>query len=106
VGRKVSVKSEDAGITRPTGRNEVVLYKMHGDIARPQEIVICKSDYERYARHHPIFQNALEADLVSKTFLFLGFSFADPHLNYMLGHLHALLEGNQRSHYAILRRAR
>ena len=104
--RKISVKAEDAGISRPTHRNEVVLYKMHGDIARPQEIVICKSDYERYAHRHPIFQNALEADLVAKTFLFLGFSFSDPHLNYMLGHLHALLEGNQRSHFAIMRRAR
>ena len=104
--RKISIKAEDAGISRPTRRNEVVLYKMHGDIARPQEIVICKSDYERYAHRHPIFQNALEADLVSKTFLFLGFSFSDPHLNYMLGHLHALLEGNQRSHFAIMRRTR
>jgi hypothetical protein len=104
--RKISIKAEDAGIGRPTRRNEVVIYKMHGDIARPQEIVICKSDYERYAQLHPIFQNALEADLVSKTFLFLGFSFSDPHLNYMLGHLHALLEGNQRSHFAIMRRVR
>lgn len=105
-GRRVNVKSEDTGITSSTRRGDVTLYKMHGDIARPNEIVICKADYERYAHDHPMFQTSLEADLVGRTFLFMGFSFADPHLNYMLGHLHALLEGNQRSHFAIMRQAR
>jgi hypothetical protein len=105
-GRKINVKSEDTDIASSTKRRDVTLYKMHGDIARPNEVVICKADYERYAHDHPVFQTTLESDLVSKTFLFLGFSFADPHLNYMLGHLHALLEGNQRSHFAILRRVR
>lgn len=79
---------------------------MHGDIARPNEVVICKADYERYTLNHPMFHNALKADLVSKTFLFLGFSFADPNLNYMLGHLRSLLEESQREHYAIMRQVR
>ena len=74
--------------------------------ASASEIVICKSDYERYARKHPLFQTTLEADLASKTFLFLGFSFADPNLNYMLGHLHAMLEGNAKGHFAVMRRVR
>jgi hypothetical protein len=105
-GRTVDVKSVDAHIAVQKKRRHVVLYKMHGDITRLDEIVICKADYERYARDHPVFQTSLEAELIAKTFLFLGFSFADPHLNYMLGHLHALLEGNQRAHYAIVRRVR
>jgi hypothetical protein len=104
--RQVDVKSTDPDIAVPRRRRDTVLYKMHGDIAHPAEIVICKADYERYARAHPVFQTTLEADLVAKTFLFLGFSFADPNLNYMLGHLRALLEDNQHQHYAIMRRAR
>jgi hypothetical protein len=105
-GRRVDVKSVDADIAIPKKRRDVVLYKMHGDIAHPGEIVISKADYERYARDHPVFQTSLEADLVAKTFLFLGFSFADPNLNYMLGHLNTLLEENQPQHFAIMRRAR
>jgi hypothetical protein len=105
-GRTVDIKSRDKDIATHKRGRDVVLYKMHGDIARPDEAVICKDDYERYARNHPIFQNTLEGDLLSKTFLFLGFSFSDPNLDYMLGHLRSLLEDSKREHYAIMRRAR
>lgn len=105
-GREVDVKSRQADIPIARKRRDVVLYKMHGDVAHPHEVVICKEDYERYARTNPVFQTALEADLVSKTFLFLRFSFADPNLNYMLGHLRTLLDDNQHQHFAIMRRAR
>ena len=105
-GRNVDVKLRDKDIATHKRGRDVVLYKMHGDIARPDEVVICKDDYERYARNHQIFQNTLEGDLLSKTFLFLGFSFSDPNLDYMLGHLRSLLEDSKREHYAVMRRAR
>ena len=105
-GRRLEVKSRDEDIGHRSRRRDAVLYKMHGDIARPEELVICKADYERYARQHALFQTTLEADLASKTMLFIGFSFSDPNLNYMLGHLHAISEGNMREHFAILRRVR
>jgi hypothetical protein len=105
-GRSVDVKSRDQDLALPRKGRDAVVYKMHGDIARPDEVVICKEDYERYAKRHPVFQNALAGDLITKTFLFLGFSFTDPHLDYMLGHLDALLEGSKREHYAVMRRAR
>src|SRR5260370_14101862 len=103
--KSIDIKSRDAdmGFGR---KRDIVLYKMHGDIARPDEIIICKNDYERYAKTHPIFQNTLEGDLLTKTFLFLGFGFSDPNLNYMLGHLRATLEHSSRIHYAVMRRVR
>ena len=104
--RRVDLKVRDQDIALPRKGRDVVLYKMHGDIARPDEVTICKDDYERYARLHPVFQNALQSDLISKTFLFLGFSFTDPNIDYMLGHLRSLLEESRREHYAIMRRAR
>lgn len=105
-GKNVDIKLRDKDIATHKKGREVVLYKMHGDIARPDEVVICKDDYGRYARNHPIFQNTLEGDLLSKTFLFLGFSFSDPNLDFMLGHLRSLLEDSKREHYAIMRRVR
>jgi hypothetical protein len=104
--RSIDVKVRDRDIATHKKGREAVLYKMHGDIARPDEVVICKDDYEKYVSKHPIFQSALEGDLLSKTFLFVGFSFTDPNLDYMLGHLRSLLEDSKREHYAIMRRVR
>lgn len=104
--RSYDLKTRDPEIARSTKGRDVVLYKMHGDIAQTDQIIICQDDYERYARQHPIFQNVLEGDLLTKTFLFLGFSFTDPNLRYMLGHLRSLLEGNKRQHYTIMRKVR
>ncbi len=103
-GRTADVKATDRSLAVTKRGRDVTVYKMHGDIARPDEVIICKDDYERYARRHEVFQNALEGDLVSKTFLFLGFSFTDPNLDYMLGHLRSLLEDSKREHFAIMRR--
>lgn len=104
--RIVDVKSRDEDIAIHKKGREIILYKMHGDIAMPDKAIICKDDYERYAKYHKVFQNALEGDLVNKTFLFLGFSFTDPNLEYMLGHLRSLLENSKREHYAIMREVR
>lgn len=104
--RIADVKLRDEDIATHKKGREVIVYKMHGDIAMPDKVIICKDDYERYAKYHKIFQNALEGDLVNKTFLFLGFSFTDPNLEYMLGHLRSLLENSKREHYAIMREVR
>jgi SLOG family protein/SIR2-like protein len=103
--KTIDVKARDAdlGIGR---KRDLVLYKMHGDVARPDEIIICKSDYECYRKTHPIFQNTLEGDLLTKTFLFLGFSFSDPNLNYVLGQMRSTLEQRSRVHYAVMRSVR
>jgi hypothetical protein len=105
-GRSVDLKSRDQDVAIHKKGRDVVLYKMHGDVMRPDEVIICKDDYECYDKRHKVLQNTLEGDLVSKTFLFLGFSFADPNLKYILGHLRSLLEDSKREHYSIMRRAR
>jgi NAD-dependent SIR2 family protein deacetylase len=95
-GRLFDVKTTDSQLSFTARGREVVIYKMHGDVARPDEVIICKEDYERYATKHKVFQDKLEGDLVSRNFLFLGFSFADPNLQYMLSYLRSLLGVNQR----------
>lgn len=100
----VKLRDKDIGFSRKDCA--AVLYKMHGDISQPDEVIFGKEDYERYPRTHPVFQNTLTTDLLRKNFLFLGFSFDDPNLNYSLGHLCALLENKKRAHYAITRYVR
>jgi NAD-dependent SIR2 family protein deacetylase len=62
-GRNVEVKSIDSQLAIPHKGKEVVLYKMHGDITNPSEVIICTDDYERYTKSHEPFQNQLSADL-------------------------------------------
>lgn len=82
------------------GRDAVV-YKMHGDIDHPDEAVLTKDDYETYHVKMQPFINALSGDLVSKTFLFLGFSFTDPNLDYILSRVRVAYSTDQRQHYCI-----
>jgi hypothetical protein len=84
--------------TRP--KRDAVVYKMHGDVTVPQDAVLYKEQYERYYETHAPFVTALSGDLVSKTFLFIGFSFTDPNLDYVLSRLHTK---TRRNHYCFMR---
>lgn len=86
--------------TRP--KRDAVVYKMHGDVTVASEAVIYKQQYERYYQTHSPFVTALSGDLVSKTFLFIGFSFTDPNLDYVLSRLH--VSHAMRQHYCFMRR--
>ena len=88
--------------TKP-GR-DVVVYKMHGDVDHPTDAIISKEDYESYHHTHSPFVSALRGDLIQKTFVFLGFSFSDPNLDYILSRVSGLYRQHQRSHFSIQRR--
>jgi hypothetical protein len=88
-------------ITRP--KRDAIVYKMHGDVHLPQQAIIYKEQYERYHYTHAPFITALSGDLVSKTFLFIGFSFTDPNLDYVLSRLHG--GTTKRNHYCFMREA-
>jgi SLOG family protein/SIR2-like protein len=101
--KRVDVKrrQEDFSVTRR--RTDVTIYKMHGDKSNPAEAILTKEDYETYDTTRELFTIALKSDLAKKTFLFLGFSFADPNVMYILGRVKQLLETNSRKHYCVLK---
>lgn len=90
---------EQLHITRP--KRDAVIYKMHGDVSLPNQAILYKEQYERYYKTHEPFVTALSGDLVSKTFLFIGFSFTDPNLDYVLSRLHT---ATKRNHYCFMKR--
>src|SRR5699024_5552765 len=67
------------------------------------EAVLTKDDYEGYDLKRQLFSTALRGDLVTKTFLFIGFSFDDPNLSYILSRIRILLEENSRNHYCFMK---
>lgn len=103
-GKRVDSKytSDQLNVTR-RGR-DVTVYKMHGDIEHPHQATLTRDDYEKYFQSHDRFITALAGDLVSKTFLFLGFSFTDPNLNYVLSRVRVSSGVNQRTHYCLMKR--
>jgi hypothetical protein len=105
-GKTVDIKTTAENVAITLAHRDSVIYKMHGDISDPATAVITKDDYEAYAttRRGQLFSTALRGDLVEKTFLFIGFSFSDPNLDYILSRIRILLDVNRREHYYLVRR--
>lgn len=99
----VKRKCSQLAVTKP--QRDAIVYKMHGDKECPNEAILIKDDYERYHRQRAHFVTALSADLISKTFIFVGFSFSDPNISYILSRIMVDYEGQDaRQHYAIMRK--
>ena len=62
-----------------------------------------RDDYESYHVNFQPFITALSGDLVDKTFMFIGFSFSDPNLEYVLSRIRTTFANNQRKHYCFLK---
>lgn len=103
IGKKVDTKIVPENLAHTTPKTDAVIYKMHGDKSLPHEAVLTKDDYEGYNIKRQLYSTALQGDLVSKTFLFVGFSFDDPNLTYILSRIRLLLGENSRTHYCFMK---
>lgn len=104
--RKIDVKTTQDSLANNVYDRDAVVYKMHGDIRDPSKAVITKDDYEIYGNERPLFRTSLQGDLISKTFLFIGFSFEDPNLEYVLSQIRVLLGESSRDHYCFFEKVK
>ena len=102
--RNADVKIEYKQLSATKRDRDAVVYKMHGDVDHAADAVLTKDDYVQYDRNHPFFRSVLQRDLISKTFVFIGFSFEDPNLDSILGQIRLLLDENIRNHYCFMKR--
>lgn len=99
---EVIVKKEDFKFHK--ANCEATVYKMHGDKDSPDEAIITKEDYETYDSKREVFTKALSVELISNTFLFIGFSFYDYNLERILNIVkHTFDEKNQKIHYCFMK---
>lgn len=77
-----------------------VVYKLHGDLADCNNIVITRSDFEEYDK--PLMLTFLRRELVTNPFLFIGYSFSDHVILNQLAENRKSLEELFQKHYAIL----
>jgi hypothetical protein len=81
----------------------VTVYKMHGDISDPDNVVLSRDDYDIYASKYPYVLDTLRSHLIERTFLFAGFSFTDPNLDHVLSTLRAYWGNGGRVHWVLVR---
>ena len=102
-GKIVDVKYTTEHLAKTIHGRNAILYKMHGDVEHANDAIISKDQYENYYNTHGAYINTLSGDLVSKTFLFIGFSFTDPNLDYILSRIRVTYKNNYRKHFCIFR---
>lgn len=101
--RNSDVKTDYKQLSNTKRDRDAIVYKMHGDVDHPADAVLTKDDYVKYDVTYPFFRKVLQGDLISKTFLFVGFSFEDPNLDYVLCQTRLLLDENVRNHFCIMK---
>ena len=102
-GKTVDKKVRNKDFARNIKKKDVTVYKMHGDKDSPDEAVVIKDDYETYLEKKEFFYTALRGDLLKKTFLFIGFSFDDPNLDYILSRIKISFENDVPTHFCFFK---
>jgi hypothetical protein len=99
----------DEATVRVIASNQRAVIKMHGSISAgppphwDSPPVITRTDYERYEIDHPRMWTVLRATYLSRTMLFLGFSFADPNVEILLRLARTLRTAAADRHIAVLK---
>jgi hypothetical protein len=68
----------DKQISFHGGPFDINIIKMHGDLRHEEYIVITYEDYKNYLDNYPVIATHLSASLITRTPLFIGYSFSDP----------------------------
>lgn len=103
-GKKVDVIKDQLQFKYHSPDRDAVVFKMHGDRELPDKAILCKDDYETYDEDRIIFTQGLMMDLISNTFLFIGFSFSDPNLDRIISIVRRNFKGESlKKHYCFLR---
>lgn len=103
-GKTPDVKKSDLDLAINLPKRDAIVYKMHGDIETVADTVLTKHEYEDYNVFRKLFSNAFISDYVSRTFLFIGFSFTDPNLEYLISRIRTTLGKNQKPDYFFLKK--
>ena len=87
---------------RRASRREPFILKVHGDITRPETVVLTGRDYTQHIFGNLPFMQFLQRTLMSSSVLFLGTSLSDDYLRRILEEVAVLTGGLGMQHYAIM----
>jgi hypothetical protein len=102
--RSLDVKAIKSDLSISSPWVDTTLYKMHGSVEHPSDIVIATDDYELYRQTRSGFLQVLNGHLIGMHCLFLGFSFTDPNIAHLLSIIRESMGDHTSQHYAIVRK--
>ena len=94
----------DADLSNVELNKRINIYKMNGDISNPDGIVATQKDYENYSDSHRMMLMFFKRELISSTFLFIGYSFTDYLVMDCLSEIVRYLGDAAPYHYTIMKR--
>lgn len=97
---------KDADFSNIDINKRINVFKMNGDVTNLEGIVATQSDYEQYVDTHRIMLMFFKRELLSSTFLFIGYSFTDHLVLGCLSEITRYLGGTSNYHYTILKNRR
>ncbi|MBL8681619.1 MAG: SIR2 family protein [Myxococcales bacterium] len=83
-------------------RRRRFLLKMHGDVGRPETIVLTSRDYKRHVFGNLSFMSFLQRMLLGHSILFLGSSLSDIYIRRVLEEVTYATEGVGVPHFAVM----
>ena len=78
------------------------ILKAHGDIDRPESMVLTTRDYQNIIHSNPAFNSIFSAILLTKAVLFIGYSLNDPDFRLLLDRQLTIFRGNIPDRYALM----
>lgn len=93
----------DADLSNIELNKRINIYKMNGDISNLDGIVATQNDYEKYSDSHKMMLMFLKRELISSTFLFIGYSFTDNLIMDCLSEITRYLGDAAPYHYTIMK---
>lgn len=95
---------EDSHLSNVDLNKRVNIFKMNGDISHIDKIIATQDDFERYSDSHKLMITFLKRELISNTFLFIGYSFKDNLVLKCLSEIRNYLGDSCNYHYAIIKK--
>lgn len=89
-------------IPNPLRLKDEFVFKIHGDINRPETIVLSSHDYQNLLFRVPAYRSFLETLFTVNTVLFIGFGLSDPDVDNMLERLAGIYSRTNDYHYALV----
>lgn len=103
----LNIKINDNAISHPVSKHQIELIKIHGCIKSPHnELVVTKEDYEDFFINRPATVKRIEADLLTKSFLFIGYSYRDPNLSNIMVEARRLCQKATPEHFMVLKKVK
>lgn len=103
INRPFDVVASATDLSTRSSPGAARIFKMHGTIDRPSEVVISTDDYELFRKSRGAFLPLLQAHMTSMSMLFVGMSLTDPNVKQVLALIRESFSDNPPDHFALVK---